>query len=139
MSNFLVALHTNKETDNSTKKKQVQKRVVMHNSWVYHSNGKKSFLKINAGATISTYGVKEIKGKKYYILANDKYILATNVTGRKRQLRHNSFVYNQKGQRIKRYYFKKGKKLVTFGGSVKLKHKAFYIIGKNMYVKRANF
>lgn len=130
---------TNKETDNSAKKKQAQKRVVMHNSWVYHSNGKKSFLKINAGATISTYGVKEIKGKKYYILANDKYILATNVTGKKRQLRHNAFVYNQKGQRIKRYYFKKGKKLVTFGGSVKLKHKAFYIIGKNMYVKRANF
>ncbi|MEB3363869.1 SLAP domain-containing protein [Lactobacillus sp. R2/2] len=60
----------------------------------------KSFLKINAGATISTYGVTEIKGKKYYILANDKYVLATNVTGRKRQLRHNSFVYNQKDKEL---------------------------------------
>ena len=111
----------------------------MHDSWVYDAKGKKTLVKIKAGAAISTYGTKKINGKNYYSLASNQYVLATNVVGVKRTLRHNSFIYNDKGQRIKRYFLKKNKAVVTYGGAIKLGKSLYYIVDKNMYVKKANF
>ncbi|CCI84881.1 surface layer protein [Lactobacillus pasteurii DSM 23907 = CRBIP 24.76] len=57
----------------------------------------------------------------------------------KRTLKHNAYVYNKAGKRVNKKALKKGKKVSTYGKAVKLKGKAFYQIGKNSYVKKANF
>lgn len=130
---------TDEETSSTQDSKIGHKRTVMHDSWVYDAKGKKTLVKIKAGAAISTYGTKKINGKNYYSLASNQYVLATNVVGVKRILRHNSFIYNDKGQRIKRYFLKKNKAVVTYGGAIKLGKSLYYIVDKNMYVKKANF
>lgn len=123
----------------ATNDKQAVKKVIMHNSYLYDQNGNRKDGKYLAGQSIQTYGTKFINGKKYYQLDDTTYVKANNITGVKRELTHNAYIYNAKGKRVTRKVLKKNHKVVTYGGTVKINGKRFYIIATNRFVKKANF
>ena len=113
-----------------------------HNSYIYDRNGKRRLEEYFVGKKIKTYGVIVIKGKKFYDLGNNRYIKVSNVSGVIRKLKHNAYIYAKKNKKIKRLgrkVLKKNKKVRTYGGAVKMHNKWYYIIGKNQFVKKANF
>ena len=114
-------------------------RTVMHNTYVYDQNGALKNGEYFAGQSVATYGTKIIDGKKYYALGDNSFVKANNISGVKRRLTHNAYLYNAKGKRANRKVLKKHKSVVTYGGSVKIHGKRFYIVGKNRYIKKANF
>ena len=115
------------------------RRTVFHNSYLYDQNGGRKTGKYLMGKTIWTYGTKVIQGKKYYDLGQDSYVKATNVSGVKRKLRRNSYVYGKTAKKLQRKALKKGQKVRTYGAAVKIHRKLYYIVGKNQYVKKSNF
>ena len=55
-----------------------------HNAYVYNKSGiRKSKKSLKKGHRFVTYGLKTIKGKKYYILSKGRFIKASNVVGKK--------------------------------------------------------
>ena len=114
-------------------------RTVMHNSYLYDINGKRKPGEFMSGQIIITYGTENIKGKKYYLLGNNTFVKATNITGQKRKLKHKALIYNQKVKKISHASLKRGRKVRTFGGAVKRKGRYYYITGLKRYVKKANF
>ena len=117
-------------------------RTVFHNSYVYDENGTRKTREYFAGETVKTYGTKLIQGKKYYNLGNNDFVKAVNITGVNRKLKHNAYIYTKKNKKVKRLgrkVLKKNKKVRTYGGAVKMHNKRYYIIGKNQFVKKANF
>ena len=114
-------------------------RMVMHNSYLYDINGKRVTGKLMQGQIITTYDTETINGQKYYLLDNNTFVKATNITGQKRKLKHNALIYNQKAKKIRHASLKRGRKVRTYGGAVKRKGRYYYIIGLNRYVKKANF
>ena len=115
------------------------RRTVFHNSYLYDQNGGRKTGKYLMGKTIWTYGTKVIQGKKYYDLGQDNYVKATNVSGVKRKLRRNSYVYGKTAKKLQRKALKRGQKVRTYGAAVKIHRKLYYIVGKNQYVKKSNF
>ncbi|WP_294762456.1 MucBP domain-containing protein [uncultured Lactobacillus sp.] len=115
------------------------RRTVFHNSYLYDQNGGRKTGKYLMGKTIWTYGTKVIQGKKYYDLGQDNYVKATNVSGVKRKLRRNSYIYSKTAKKLQRKALKRGQKVRTYGAAVKIHRKLYYIVGKNQYVKKSNF
>ena len=115
------------------------RRTVFHNSYLYDQNGGRKTGKYLMGKTIWTYGTKVIQGKKYYDLGQDSYVKATNVSGVKRKLRRNSYIYSKTAKKLQRKALKRGQKVRTYGAAVKIHRKLYYIVGKNQYVKKSNF
>ena len=122
------------------------KVTLMHNAYLYDEDGKRANkVTLGAGSTVITYGTKTINGKEYYVLvdqgANNKkyYVAATNGQATTQKVKHNSYVYNQVGKRVKKSgVFKKGKTVNTYGAAVKIRGKKYFTIGKNRYIKAAN-
>ena len=115
------------------------RRTVFHNSYLYDQIGGRKTGKYLMGKTIWTYGTRVIQGKKYYDLGQDSYVKATNVSGVKRKLRRNSYIYGKTAKKLQRKALKKGQKVRTYGAAVKIHRKLYYIVGKNQYVKKSNF
>ncbi|UZN42035.1 BspA family leucine-rich repeat surface protein [Lactobacillus sp. IBH004] len=118
-------------------------RTVRHNSYLYDQNGGRKAGEYFIGKKIKTYGSRLIQNKKYYELGNDTFIKANNVTGIKRKLKHNAYIYtrkaNKKVKRSGRKVLKKKQTIRTYGGAIKMHNKLYYIVGKNRYIKKANF
>lgn len=57
----------------------------------------------------------------------------------RRTLTSNAFIYSKSAKRLGSMFYKKGAKVKTYGAAVKIKGKYYYYIGKNQYIKRANF
>lgn len=111
----------------------------MHDAFIYTTEEKRTSYKLKAGSIVRTYGIKKINGKRYYVLTNKRCILTANISGTKRKLKHNAFVYNNKAKRIKKLLLQKKSAVRTYGAAIKLNGKKYYIVGKNAFVKKANF
>ena len=118
-------------------------RTVRHNSYLYDQNGGRKAGEYFIGKKIKTYGSRLIQNKKYYELGNDTFVKANNVTGIKRKLKHNAYIYtrkaNKKVKRSGRKVLRKKQTIRTYGGAIKMHNKLYYIVGKNRYIKKANF
>ena len=118
-------------------------RTVRHNSYLYDQNGGRKAGEYFIGKKIKTYGSRLIHNKKYYELGNDTFVKANNVTGIKRKLKHNAYIYtrkaNKKVKRSGRKVLRKKQTIRTYGGAIKMHNKLYYIVGKNRYIKKANF
>lgn len=118
---------------------------LMHNAYVYDGKGKKikgKMYKVSdeAGAkVIATYGIKKIKNKTYYRVGENEYIAAGNIDGTLRFLKHNSYVYNQYGNRDNTLKRKKSEQVATYGSAIKINGKKYYRIGIRQYIKKSNF
>lgn len=83
-----------------------------------------------------------INGVNYYPVANSTYyVKADNIDGTKRTLKHNAYVYATARKRANRKILKKGKKVVTFGGSFVFRNgQRYFRVGKGkQYVKVSAF
>lgn len=114
---------------------------LMHNAYVYDSKGKRirNVKTLKEDTVIATYGTKTINGKKYYQVGEGQYIAAGNIDGTMRLLSHNSYVYNQYGNRDNNLKYKKGQSVATYGSATKINGKRYYKVGIREYVKKANF
>lgn len=127
----------NSGDSNDAKIKLPVSKAVMHNSYIYNEKEERIAGWLGQGTVINTYGTKLINNRKYYVLANNEYVRATNIDGVVRKLRHNAYVFNQAGEKIK--LLKRHQACRTYGAAVKRHGKLFYLIGKNRLVKKANF
>ena len=130
---------TNETTKNVT---------IMHIATIYDKNGKATHEPaLRAYNTVSVVSdpvsLKDEKGNdagKFYKLAGkDQYIKVGNVDGTSRSLKHNSYVYKSTGKRNGKKVLKKGSSVTTYGKSFMIAGHQMYRIGKNQYVKKANF
>ena len=121
---------------------------IMHIATIYDKNGKATHEPaLRAYNTVSVVSdpvsLKDEKGNdagKFYKLAGkDQYIKVGNVDGTSRSLKHNSYVYKSTGKRANKKTLKKGSSVTTYGKSFMIASHQMYRIGKNQYVKKANF
>ena len=115
---------------------------IMHIAAIYDKNGVATH--DPALRAYDTYSVVSepvtINGAKFYKLAGkDQYIKVGNVDGTSRSLKHNSYVYKSTGKRANKKTLKKGSSVTTYGKSFMIAGHQMYRIGKNQYVKKANF
>ena len=138
---------TNKDDGTKVDMSHSSDVTLMHNAYLYDETGKRANkITLGAGSVLTTNGTKTINGKDYYVLvdkgAKNKvyYVAAGNIDHSTRKLKHNAYIYNQFGKRVKKTgVYKKGKLIKTFGNAVKIRGKKYFIIGKNRFVKAANF
>ena len=139
--------NTNKDDGTKVDMSHSSDVTLMHNAYLYDETGKRANkITLGAGSVLTTYGTKTINGKDYYVLvdkgAKNKvyYVAAGNIDHSTRKLKHNAYIYNQFGKRVKKTgVYKKGKLIKTYGAAVKIRGKKYFIIGKNRFVKAANF
>ena len=120
---------------------------IMHAAYTYElKDGKLTRVSsadtLHAYSEVPVYGTTTVNGKKYYRVSGEHewYINAGNVDGTSRTLNHNSYVYNNKGKRVKSEgTWKKGSKHTTYGAAMNIKGNRMYRVNKNRYVKVVNF
>lgn len=127
-----------------------QSKTIMHNAYFYDKNAKRvgtDKLTRYKSVTVAM-NTTTINGKAYYeVIENDKatgkFINADNITGTKRTLKHNAYVYKTSKKRANKVTLKKGTEVITYGGTYTFKNgKQYYKIGDNTektYVKASNF
>ena len=128
-----------------------QSKTIMHNAYFYDKNAKRvgtdKVTRYNT-VTVAMNTTKLANGISYYeVIENGKetgkYIVADNIDGTKRTLKHNAYVYKTSKKRANKVVLKKGTEVTTYGDSYKFKNgQHYYKIGANTektYVKVANF
>ncbi|KRK07160.1 S-layer [Lactobacillus pasteurii DSM 23907 = CRBIP 24.76] len=123
---------------------------IMHVAKIYDKDGKATS-EASLHAYDSVTVVKDpvtINGAKYFKLAGkDQYVKFGNIEGTSRTLSHNSYVYKntgkattvKSGKKTVKKLLKKGSSVTTFGSAFNINGHKMYRIGKNQYVKVANF
>ena len=115
---------------------------IMKKSYVYNKKGERISGSYAAYTNINYYGgaTKLDNGKTALKVGEDRYIMANNVLGNSRVLKHNSYVYKNNGySRANWRILRKGTPIKTYGSRFHINGKSYYRIGKNMYVKCGNF
>ena len=154
-SNHSVPTPANNTPVNTTSKEDNEAKLdlssseeltLMHNAYLYDENGKRANKVIlGAGSIITSYGTKEINGQSYYVLVDKGnqnkiyYVALGNVIPTSQKLKHNAYVYNKHGNRIKNAgVLRKGNNIKTYGSAVTIRGKKYYIIASNRFIKAAN-
>ncbi|RMC38641.1 MULTISPECIES: glucosaminidase domain-containing protein [unclassified Lactobacillus] len=119
-------------------------KTLMHTAYIYDAKGNKAkgmkAIKVSGnGKVIATYGTKTINNKKYYRIGQNHYLAGGNIDGTMRILKHDTYVYNNYGNRDNQEIMKKGKSVATYGAAVSIYGVQYYRIGVNQYIKRADF
>ena len=133
--------------ENSKETAKIVRVVLNHNAYLYDNSAHRANgIILGIGSILETIGTETINNRQYYVLVdqgakNKKYYVAAgNVKGTAKQLHHNAYIYNQYGKRVRKYGKLKADKAVrTYGSSVMIRGKKYYIIAKNRFVKAANF
>lgn len=114
------------------------------NAYIYNSQCHRTKKNVwKHGKKVLVLGTKTIKGKKYARIGRNQYIRLTNFkkynTSSKPTalLKHNAYVFDENGRRIKVASLKKNK-IVTILGTRYIKGKKYYQIAKNRFIKAAN-
>ena len=121
-------------------------KTLMHAAYLYDNQGvriKKPFIKAYTAVVVAKTPVV-IDGIKYYkVPCKDEYIKSGNFDGTSRVLRHNAFVYNNKGKAVRikgiKRLLKKWRSVRTYGAPFNINGHQMYRIAKNRYIKVKNF
>lgn len=124
---------------------KVSKKTITTNqfdNFRYNGNGKELSGFVKKNTTLPRLsGLVTIKGKKYYRVGKNTYVRADAVAKIDNKntllLDYNSYVYNNKGKRVKVPTLKKNLPILFYNTKT-IKGKKYYRIGKNQYVKAAN-
>ncbi|MDF7639792.1 BspA family leucine-rich repeat surface protein [Lactobacillus sp. ESL0791] len=112
---------------------------------------------IYAGTAVTTYGTPVmIKGQKYYLIDNNKYVPADNFPpasdtwidptvhgssdtsgGVKKETMHAAYFYNKNGKRKSKAILKAGSSVVTYGKTT-IKHKQYYVLDNDEFLLANN-
>lgn len=137
-------------------------RKLTHNAYVYNKHGKrvKQAGILRKNSDIQTYGAPvKIRGKKYYIIAANRFIKAANFainkvalgTGQageeiittstsavvKKEIMHNAYLYNEQGQRANQLILLAGSVVNTAGYKL-INGRNFYELSNGLYVAAGN-
>lgn len=114
---------------------------VMKKAYVYNKKGERVSGTYAAYTNITYYGGATTidNGKTAIKVGDDRYVMASNVLGNSRVFKHNAYIYNHSGRRANWRVLRKGTPIKTYGSRFHINGKSYYRIGKNMYVKCANF
>lgn len=115
---------------------------IMKKSYVYNKKGERISGSYATYTNINYYGgaTKLDNGKTALKVGEDRYIMASNVLGNSRVLKHNAYVYKNNGySRANWRVLRKGTPIKTYGSRFHINGKSYYRIGKNIYVKCGNF
>lgn len=115
---------------------------IMKKSYVYNKKGERISGSYAAYTNINYYGraTKLDNGETALKVGEDRYIMASDVLGNSRVLKHNAYVYKNNGySRSNWRVLRKGTPIKTYGSRFHINGKSYYRIGKNMYVKCGNF
>lgn len=140
---------TNRVTnDTSIVQAAVKKSKLIHNAYVYKSNGKRYGKKVlKKGKKVNILGQKKIHGKKYYRIGKNQYIKAANFTKKVSKinavsgqyyLTNNTYVYNAKGKRIKSAGTLKKNHIFNVVGTKTINGQTYLSLGNGQYVKAEN-
>ena len=139
---LLTGVTTNSEVSAAVKVGQSNR--LERNAYIYNSQGHRTKKNVwKHGKKVLVLGEKTIKGKKYARIGRNQYIRLTNFkkynTSSKPTalLKHNAYVFDKNGRRIKVASLKKNK-IVTILGTRYIKGKKYYKIAKNRFIKAAN-
>ncbi|GIP67153.1 GH25 family lysozyme [Lactobacillus helveticus] len=134
---------SSKQTNNEpTNNEPATSGYVMKKSYVYNKKGERISGSYVSYTNINYYGgaTKLDNGKTALKVGEDRYIMASNVLGNSRVLKHNAYVYKNNGySRANWRVLRKGTPIKTYGSRSHINGKSYYRIGKNMYVKCGNF
>lgn len=134
---------SSKQTNNEpTNNEPATSGYVMKKSYVYNKKGERISGSYASYTNINYYGgaTKLDNGKTALKVGEDRYIMASNVLGNSRVLKHNAYVYKNNGySRANWRVLRKGTPIKTYGSRSHINGKSYYCIGKNMYVKCGNF
>lgn len=117
------------------------KKTVMHDAAVYTSSGKKnkSVAYKTAGTVVNVTAAKKIGKKNFYQIGSNQYILAGNIDGTLRTLKHNSYIYDTAGLSSGTTKLLKNSKVRTYGGQISIAGEKYYAISATQFVKANNF
>ncbi|PXZ21307.1 hypothetical protein DM474_02960 [Lactobacillus helveticus] len=139
---LLTGVTNNSEVSAAVKVEQSNR--LERNAYIYNSQGHRTKKNVwKHGKKVLVLGTKTIKGKKYARIGRNQYIRLTNFkkynTSSKPTalLKHNAYVFDKNGRRIKVASLKKNK-IVTILGTRYIKGKKYYQIAKNRFIKAAN-
>lgn len=131
-------------SDASTGEKKTSKKI-MHNAYIYDKDHNRVGKKMLAAYTnVDVYGeaTKDSKGNLVYKIGDNQYVMAGNITGTERTLRHNSYVYATSKKRANNKDILAGTKVTTYGSPYTFKNgKSYYRVGgpAKQYIKVVNF
>ena len=129
-----------KKTD-STATEPATSGYVMKKAYIYNKKGERQSGYYAAYYGIQYYGstVTLDNGKTALKVDDDRYVMASNVLGNSRVMRRNAYIYNHAGRRANWRVLRKGTPVKTYGSRFNINGKSYYRIGKDLYVKTANF
>lgn len=129
----------NKTTSGASQEVKTVK-MLMRKAYIYDEKGNRGEKSLAAYHQVTVLGgVVQINGKNYYKIGDNQYIALGNVDGTKRTLHHNAYVYNNQGMRVYVPMVRNASLVTTYGARFHIKGKSYYRIGKNRYLKVANF
>lgn len=144
-----VSTGSQKKSTSASKVAKTKKTMtVMSTAYVYNKNHKRvgHTKYVPFKRVVITGNITQLKdGTSAFMIGKNRYIVANNITGKKRTLKRNAFVYATSTKRAKRKMLKKGAKVTTYGSPIKFKNgKRYYRIQgatktHKMYVKAVNF
>ena len=139
-SNVKYSENRENNTNSKSKKWQSKLKRVMHNAYLYDKKGQKILSSyVKAGTKVLTYGKVLVHRRKFYRLSPNKYIVASNIDGTFKKLKHNAYIYNRQGNKISKKILSKKEKILIYGGKVLIRNKVYFVIGLNKFVKAKNF
>lgn len=132
---------TDDKKNDSTPTEPVTSGYVMKKAYIYNKKGERQSGYYAAYYGIQYYGstVTLDNGKTALKVGDDRYVMASNVLGNSRVMRHNAYIYNHAGKRANWRVLRKGTPVKTYGSRFNINGKSYYRIGKGLYVKTANF
>ncbi|MDN6043409.1 MAG: SLAP domain-containing protein [Lactobacillus sp.] len=116
-----------------------QLRRLGHAAYVYQANGHNTGTLKSAGSQVHAYDSLTLRGRKFYQIGNNRYVVATNIDGNERRLKSNAYLYKANGRRYGRQILRRQTIARTYGSRVKLHGKYYYQLFPYALVKAANF
>lgn len=130
----------NHATQKPTLPEAIATKTLMHNAKIYDENGVAASTELKkAGTKLTIYGAKTIKNKKYLQVGANQYVVASNIEGKVRLLRHNAYIYDASGNRANLSKLFYGNSVRIYGGAIKINNHKYYQIDLNKFVKVGNF
>lgn len=105
-----------------------------HDAYVYTAKGKKTKTLKKAGSPVVVLGYKTINKKKYYQIAKNQYVVASNIDATVRAAKKDTYLYTNTGRIEKNNPVNKGSRILTYGGQIKIKGKKYYALNATQYI-----
>lgn len=127
--------------DNITQAPKIKKgqSILMHDAYLYTLKGKRTKNLQKAGTGIDIQGSVKIGKRKFYQVSKKYLIMASNLDGTMRLLKHTSYIYDTVGIKTGSTKLLRGSNVKTFGSPINIQGTKYYAIGATQFVKVDNF